>query len=225
MGGWHAGASPSTPRAHPGASKPPQLEKGFVQTGQAAGDNSLDDQPPSEPRARPSHEGRCGPLIQGRRLSLLSKAEACAARPEGSRPYQDHVRARLRTPILESSRAHSSRAVSLRDTVYETLSDSPPKKVAPEATSTIALSLVMILIPHSRPACWLAAWLQWQHHPRWHRWRPSAARGKPPGSGRARQVETTARPHGRRCWPCGQALSRLSSPRVGRRIDPRDRAH
>ena len=136
---------------------------------------------------------------------------------------QDHVRARLRTPILESARAHSSRAVSLRDTVYETLSGSPPKMGAPEATSTIALSLMMILTPHSRPACWLAAWLQWQHHPRWHRWRPSAARGKPPGSGRARQVETTARPHGRRCWPCGQALSRLSSPRAGRRIDPRAR--
>ena len=48
---------------------------------------------------------------------------------------QDHVRARLRTPILESARAHISRAVSLRDTVYETLRDSPPKKVAPEATS------------------------------------------------------------------------------------------
>ena len=118
---------------------------------------------------------------------------------------QDHVRARLRTPILESARAHSSRAVSLRDTVYETLSGSPPKMGAPEATSTIALSLMMILTPHSRPACWLAAWLQWQHHPRWHRWRPSAARGKPPGSGRARRVETTGRPHGHRCWPCGRA--------------------
>ena len=99
---------------------------------------------------------------------------------------------------------------------------------APEATSTIALSLMMIRIPHSRPACWLAVWLQWQHHPRWHRWRPrhpqAAARGKPPGSGRARRVETTGRPHGHRCWPRGRALSRLSSPRAGRRIDPRDRA-
>ena len=134
---------------------------------------------------------------------------------------QDHVRARLRTPILESARAHSSRAVSLRDTVYETLSDSPPKKVAPEATSTIALSLMMILTPHSRPACWLAAWLQWQHHPRWHRWRPSAARGKPPGSGRARRVETTGREHGHRCWPCSRALSRLSSRPWRRPVVPR----
>ena len=136
---------------------------------------------------------------------------------------QDHVRARLRTPILESVRAHRSRAVSLRDTVYETLTDSSPKQGAPEATNTIALSPMMVLTPHSRLACWLAAWLHWQHHPRRAGRCPSAARGKPPGSGRARQVETTARPHGHRCWPCGQALSRLSSPRAGRRIDPRAR--
>ena len=200
--------------AHPGASKPPQLGSGSGQTGQAAGDNSLDDQPPSGPLARPSHAGRCGPLTQGRKLSLLSKAQAFAARPGG----QDHVRARLRTPILESARAHRSRAVSLRDTVYETLTDSSPKQGAPEATNTIALSPMMVLTPHSRLACWLAAWLHWQHHPRRAGRCPSAARGKPPGSGRARQVETTARPHGHRCWPCGQALSRLSSPRAGRRI-------
>ena len=79
---------------------------------------------------------------------------------------QEQVRAHLRTPILQSARAHISRAVSLRDTVYETLSDSPPKQGAPEATSTIALSLRMVLTPHSRLACWLAAWLHWQHHPR-----------------------------------------------------------
>ena len=80
---------------------------------------------------------------------------------------QEQVRAHLRTPILQSARAHISRAVSLRDTVYETLSDSPPKQGAPEATSTIALSFRMVLTPHSRLACWLAAWLHWQHHPRW----------------------------------------------------------
>ena len=112
---------------------------------------------------------------------------------------QEQVRAHLRTPILQSARAHISRAVSLRDTVYETLSDSPPKQGAPEATSTIALSLRMVLTPHSRLACWLAAWLHWQHHPRWAGRCPSAARGKPPGSGRARQVETTGREHGHRC--------------------------
>ena len=72
---------------------------------------------------------------------------------------QEQVRAHLRTPILQSARAHISRAVSLRDTVYETLSDSPPKQGAPEATSTIALSFRMVLTPHSRLACWLAAWL------------------------------------------------------------------
>ena len=138
---------------------------------------------------------------------------------------QEQVRAHLRTPILQSARAHISRAVSLRDTVYETLSDSPPKQGAPEATSTIALSLRMVLTPHSRLACWLAAWLHWQHHPRWAGRCPSAARGKPPGSGRARQVETTGREHGHRCWPCSRPLSRLFSPRVGRRIDPQDRAH
>ena len=75
---------------------------------------------------------------------------------------QEQVRAHLRTPILQSARAHISRAVSLRDTVYETLSDSPPKQGAPEATSTIALSFRMVLTPHSRLACWLAAWLHWQ---------------------------------------------------------------
>ena len=134
---------------------------------------------------------------------------------------QDHVRARLRTPILESARAHRSRAVSLRDTVYETLTDSSPKQGAPEATNTIALSPMMVLTPHSRLACWLAAWLHWQHHPRRAGRCPSAARGKPPGSGRARQVETTARPHGHRCWPCGRALSRLSSRPWRRPVVPR----
>ena len=138
---------------------------------------------------------------------------------------QEQVRAHLRTPILQSARAHISRAVSLRDTVYETLSDSPPKQGAPEATSTIALSFRMVLTPHSRLACWLAAWLHWQHHPRWAGRCPSAARGKPPGSGRARQVETTGREHGHRCWPCSRPLSRLFSPRAGRRINPWDRAH
>ena len=39
--------------------------------------------------------------------------------------------------------------------MYETLSDSPPKKVAPEATSTIALSLMMIL---TLTAAQLAGW-------------------------------------------------------------------
>ena len=134
---------------------------------------------------------------------------------------QDHVRARLRTPILESVCAHRSRAVSLRDTVYETLTDSSPKQGAPEATNTIALSPMMVLTPHSRLACWLAAWLHWQHHPRRAGRCPSAARGKPPGSGRARQVETTARPHGHRCWPCGRALSRLSSRPWRRPVVPR----
>ena len=98
-------------RAHPGASKPPLLGSGSGQTGQAAGDNSLDDQPPSGPRARPSHEeGRCGPITQGRRLSLLSKAEACAARPVGSRtspgtpPDTDPaVCARSHQPCCESA--------------------------------------------------------------------------------------------------------------------------
>ena len=208
-------------RAHPGASKPPLLGSGSGQTGQAAGDNSLDDQPPSGPRARPSHEGRCGRRhrVEGSRSS---------ARLRHVQPDlwgQEQVRAHLRTPILQSARAHISRAVSLRDTVYETLSDSPPKQGAPEATSTIALSFRMVLTPHSRLACWLAAWLHWQHHPRWAGRCPSAARGKPPGSGRARQVETTGREHGHRCWPCSRPLSRLFSPRAGRRIDPRDRAH
>ena len=179
-------------RAHlPGLQSSPQLGSGCGQTGQrgqAAGDSRLDD-PTTVPRpdlgAR-LHLKRAGMAVDTGNRVEGSRSSARLRHVQPDLGGQDHVRARLRTPILESARAHSSRAVSLRDTVYETLSGSTPKMGAPEATSTIALSLMMILTPHSRPACWLAAWLQWQHHPRWHRWRPSAARGKPPGSGRAR---------------------------------------
>ena len=105
------------------------------------------------------------------------------------------------------ARSHQSCCESVWHRLSETLSDSTPKQGAPEATSTIALSLRMVLTPHSRLACWLAAWLHWQHHPRWAGRCPSAAQGKPPGSGRARQVETTGREHGHRCWPCSWPLS------------------
>ena len=87
----------------------------------------------------------------------LSKAEreACAARDLCG---QDQVQAHLRTPILLSARAQSSRAVSLRDTVYETLSNSPPKQGVPEATSTIAMTIALSLMmvvgtdPSQRPS-------------------------------------------------------------------------